>query len=155
MISTNDALWRTRQAIRSAAATARNAALLHPPRRPHELRQTAVQTIRALHRRDAYTLRRELDRWPAIRPHVHVAGGAIRITDEAKLYDSLGKAALDPVAMFAPPSAPTDARAEKRPALHRWGPTTRLAQEVATSMGTNGYRTCNASGSGALSLTTT
>lgn len=100
-ISTVDALRRTRQAIRGAAASVRNATLSRTPKRPQELRKPAVQTLRAPHRRDAQALRREMPRWLAIRSFIRIADDAVVILDPKTLYATLGTAALHPDMMFS------------------------------------------------------
>lgn len=100
-LTTSDALRQTRQAIRSAGAEIRNRALNRQPTRFHEVRQVALQAVRALYRRDARGLQREAARWKPLRDVVSFAGDAYEVTDSEALYNLLGRAATNPDSFFA------------------------------------------------------
>lgn len=100
-LTASDALRRTRQAIRSAGAEVRNRALQRAPVQPHQVRQVAMQMVRALHRRDLQGVVRETMRWQPLRDVIRIHADEYTITDEDKLYTLLGRAVTDPSPFFA------------------------------------------------------
>lgn len=78
--------WRrTKQAIRSAAASTRNAALAARPKSGLARAQRAIQLARAIHRHDGKAVAGLLRRWPELRDIITAQRGDITVNDGARL----------------------------------------------------------------------
>lgn len=90
---------RTKQVLRTTAATVRNLCLHRRPRSSGEVLQVALQTARAIHRCDEAALRREASRWPALAKYVVDDGASVRVGATKAVQKLLGEALTAPDAL--------------------------------------------------------
>lgn len=124
----HDALRRTKQAIRSAAATTRARCLRRRPTTPREYTMLGLQLARALARNDMAMTRKVAQTWPAALATIETIDGVTRVTDLAALTKLIGTAIADPTTLATPAggtTTPADRRRnatryDERSAKRRW-----------------------------------
>lgn len=130
----HDALRRTKQAIRSAAAATRDRCLRRRPTTPEEFTQLGLQLARALARGDMAMVNKATRKWPAARAALCTTDGVTTITDRDAMTRLIGQAIADPTALATGGhsattpgtrrgDAPThDARSAQRRWMRLWVP---------------------------------
>lgn len=109
----HDALRRSKQAIRGAAATTRNKCLRRRPTAPHEYTQLGLQVARALARHDMTMVCKIARTWPAVRATITSTDGVATITDLPALTKLIGMAIADPTLLTTRAGDTTKASARR------------------------------------------
>lgn len=100
----HDAWRRAKQALRKAAAAARDAILSRGSAQPMARCQLALQTSRAVHPGDPQLMRKVLHAWPEVRAAVQVVDSQVQVVDAGRMQRLIGEAVARLV-QPAPPAA--------------------------------------------------